>query len=648
MKSYALKLPNYFWLWRKRWRYMRRLLLLLLVIAIALPSLATLTSCGADNVPTNDGEDNLPPTEDGGKVELLSPEYKDYGRGTVDFDKIEYTRPNLDYLTNDTLALAENIRGSLKEYDELISEANAISKRLDTFRTMLAYAMIMVRCDAADVYWQEEYSYLTEAAPTLSNAVEELCVAAAQSENAEKYEADCFGEGLILEYGEGGKYTDTLVTLFLAESTLENEYTLLSTSTVVINYKSKKGTLDEILAYYQELYGKDSKNYATTEKEAYALYYATRARLSREITVELFKTRRLIADELGYATYLDYAYETAYHDYTREELYKYLTSVATYAVPVYMKLYHHVFLQYFRSCKSDGELTEAELLNNTYGAMCSLNPELAEAYSYMLQHGLYDVAGYEDNRYRGAFCTYLDDYNAPFLFVSTSGSCEDYGSLSHEFGHFYDSYTNDNSGASLDLLEVSSQGLELLTMIELDGKISDEEMKHLTYSEINSAMRAIIIQGFYALFEHYAYSLEYETVSEASLRYCMERAALDMGFDTEEELTVLFGTKELNSLGYVIIPHIVLMPSYVQSYATSATAALEIYTMELEEDGTGLDAYLALVDRSNEDMSFVRHLLSAGLNSPFDERALKEIMNSVYYSIRGENYFIKPNDQLSA
>ena len=139
----------------------------------------------------------------------------------------------------------------------------------------------------------------------------------------------------------------------------------------------------------------------------------------------------------------------------------------------------------------------------------------------------------------------------------------------------------------------------------------------------------MLFQSFYALFEHYAYDIAYDSISEAELIRAMKRAAEDMGMSSDY----------FDSLDHVLIPHIMLYPFYVQSYTVSASVSLEIHYVELANDGTGLEAYLELVEREDEDMTMEQHLLEAGLTSPFSKNYLKALADMIHYDIMGSHFY---------
>ena len=122
----------------------------------------------------------------------------------------------------------------------------------------------------------------------------------------------------------------------------------------------------------------------------------------------------------------------------------------------------------------------------------------SSVYKYMLQHGLYDVEIAKMNRNSGSYVTYINGYNAPYLFVSATGTVSDYTTLMHELGHFTDAFINCNSKTSIDQSEISSQALSYLMLTKMEAYLSSEDMKYLIETTMLDAIFTLIIQGFYA------------------------------------------------------------------------------------------------------------------------------------------------------
>jgi len=234
---------------------MRKLLSAVLLFAL----IVSICSCGTgyDNG-ENPGENgSLPPDNDNFYV----PEYKDYGRATIDFDKIEYVRPSANAVTDAYIKAknaTENQDTGTSQIIEFIKHAENLAYE---YVTLTSYAEIMSMKDITDTYWSTEFSYLSENRASVAKSAEELYVCCANSKHAEVLENEYFGDGFIEKYRDGGIFTDALVELMRQETELENEYSSLSAKEIVITYKNITGTYDEILAFYEEYCGKYSYCY---------------------------------------------------------------------------------------------------------------------------------------------------------------------------------------------------------------------------------------------------------------------------------------------------------------------------------------------------------------------------------------------------
>ena len=586
-------------------------------------------SDGGSDGGTGDG-DNAPT--------LVVPEYKDYGRSTIDFENMVYARPNIDAAIeafNSVSALVKQNSVSFAEQLEAIMQTDDVYFEISA---MYSYANIMTSRNTADEKWAEEYEYISVNYPKFSQAVEKLFISCAQSPHSESFETEYFGDGLVEEYLDGGSYSDTVVALMAAEAELEAEYSRLGPSNVIISHEGKEESAQYFLDYYYDKYGESpfaENTYLYYVTKITSLYYQEYAELSKPIYINLLKTRRLIADELGLQSYTEHAYEAFGHDYTPAEMLALLEEIGELVMPLFAKLYTDVFSGY---AVPDGirNIHENDIINSLYHAFAAMDEDLAEAYSYMLQHGLYDIAKSDTSRYDGAFTVYIDTYNAPFIFVSTAGNISDTFTVAHEFGHFFDSFVNYGSSTSLDLAEISSQALELLSLSGLDTVLREDIVNYMLVLKISELLGTLRTQGLYAMFEHKAYELEYDEITEENLEAILA--------ECEATFAYIENTFSLDSI--VLVPHIVLYPEYVQSYCTSALVSLEIYFTEAETQGAGLAAYKELVSRG-EDSSFKTDLASIGLASPFDDGFIKSTVDKIHLLLCGTKYF-KTDDSANA
>lgn len=625
---------------------MKKLIAILLLICM----LTGLVACKRPKDDGKDKTDKTPTTSTGTETPgnnestaptIAVPDYKDYGRGSADFKNIVYSRPNIQGVINQFEAVMSEIQGDVVEISAQIENLRSLESPLAGVKTMYALVEINRSKNASVTYWHGEAEYFATYYPRLIQATERLIVACARSEHKEAFETDYFGYS-IDEYVSGGIYTDEVVALMDTEARLENEFSSLSTATVEISYRRFgvdepfTGTVDEVKAQLKEYFGNDLTAYNNVLPFIDNLYNQKRDELVEKIYVELIKVRRLIASGLGYESYTELAYSTLGYDYTEEDMLDLIGDVREYVYTVTDALTSEVFEGYEPPKVSIDRVTLMNTLYKTYSDMGGI---YKDAYSYMLQHGLYDVAPNEENRYSGAFATYLETNSSPFIFVTTTGLMSDYTKVAHEFGHFLDGYINFGAEDTLSTMEVSSQAMELLTLLKLKGTIHTPEYRYLTYVTVSAYLYDVLLaQSFYAAFEHMAYALDYSEITAGKLEEVLNEAhALIYG-----ESNLIF------ELSDVSVPQTVLYPCYVESYVVSALVSLDIFFLEMDNAGDGLALYEKLIDRDTAGLGFSERLAEAGISSPFTEGKVMDISRRIYKYLTGKDYLFSEENESAA
>lgn len=631
---------------------MKKLLALLLLFSL----IFSYTACSTKKN-DNGNSDTVTPDNNSGDqgstlpsgLTIVVPEYKDYGRDTVDFDKLVYSRPNMQSLIDAFADVTAKIAGGENTVEADIASIRALEVPLETVRAMYSLAQIYNNSDSSIEYWQKEYEYISTSYPRLTQAIEDLLVACARSEGKTAFEENYFGYSLD-EYVDGGIYTDAVVALMAEEARLESEYSSLSTASVRIVYKSTdsnarwEGTVDEVIEKAREYYKNDDRKYETCLVAIDEYYQAAREAKEQDILIELIKVRRLIADELGYTSYSVLAYDGMGYDYTASEMFALLSDIGKYVTPVLNDLYASVLQSYFISNR-EPTVNSTVMINTLYEVYSGLGGDYKDAYSYMLQHGLYNISEYSSNRYSGAFTAYIDTNNSPFIFMTSSGFIDDYNTLAHEFGHFLDGYINYGNDASLAISEISSQGLELLTLTKLKNNVPAASYVYLEYYTMFTYLYNVLMtQSCYSAFEHMVYELEYDEITKDKLEELVDEAYV-----------LIFGEGSVNldmvGLSHMTIAHTILYPFYVESYVTSGIVSLDIFFAESARTGNagdGFALYEALIKRGNEELDFVAQLETVGIDSPFSRSKIKEIADNVNFQIVGKHYYTESDNYIGA
>ncbi len=608
-------------------RLFRKIISLVLAFSVLLASSLFLFSC-------SDVEDDLGDipggSGGGGNTEtsyldkVIVPIEKNYpGRDAKKFTKIEYTRPDFDKIITRLGTVTTVIRQNSSDPDEQAADVLATETDYRSALTMYAVARAHRNADTADTKWAEEYNACHAKISALTYAANTLYSAAAASEHAEKFEEKCFGEGFLSRYGVS--YTEELSELFDAEANLVDDFSYLSKATIKITYGGYTDYVDNLITNFRMKYGDGTSEYYSARTACLALYSKEYNKLATQIYTDLIKVRRLIADELGYADYSEYAYAYLGYEYSPAQMADFIEDVTEYAVPVYKNL-NQKFFSYLFATHQSKEQTLDTLLNNGYNTIKNTDSELLDIYSYMLQYSLFDIQIESSERYEGAYCDYLYSFDSPLIFMSAKGKASDFSAFFRQFGAFVDSFTNYGAEAEAGLTEISALAMELMITLRLGSASHPSDTNYMKYRSIAGAMESIIMNGFYAKFEALAYKLDYEDITDKTLESIIKDISADFGLS-------------VTSLSDLITKDTVCSPLLSQSYATAAVTALELYFMEAEEAGAGFDAYKILVDRTECGRSLEDNLREAGLTSPLEQNRLKDISNLIYREIFGNDYW---------
>ena len=495
-------------------------------------------------------------------------------RGTVRFDQMEYTRPDVDALRSaveDCCAYAETGE-KLSVLEDKISECFYLS---NSFYTNYNLASIHYYGNTSDLYWEQENDYCMERVPQVDAAVEELYYALADCPFREELEASAmFGEGFFDDYLEGEASSDEFVALQEREAELLNEYYDLNTQSQAAQYYSD--------AYF-ETYGKQMG----------------------DVFVEMVKVRQEMATASGYDSYLDYAYETVYsRDYSPEQAVTYLEELCRELVPLYIEAESELAYSDMSLC------TPGQMYDYVKNSASLMGGAVLEAFEEMDRRGLYDIA-YSEDKYNISFEVYLTNYEAPFVFVNPTGSKWDMLTFAHEFGHFCNDYASWGSVVGIDVAEVFSQSMEYLSLFygEAGGMLEKWKMA--------DSLRLFVEQAAYALFEHRVYALEGAELTAENVYAVYEEVGKAFGFE-------IWGW---DSRDFVLIDHFFSAPLYVISYVVSNDSAFQIYQLEQQEAGAGL----ALFENNlaTQQASLLAFLEEAGLKSPFEPGRLQAVRKTL-------------------
>ena len=517
------------------------------------------------------------------------------------FSDMPYKRPDLDAMRAKAAEIEEALNGTarFRRVTELLDDFFTMYNTADT---MITIADIRNCQDLTDEYYAEEYAWCSAALAEIGQIVEQVYLACGSSRFAERLERDYFWEGFLEDYGpeSEGMLTDEYVALAARESELIAQYRSL-TNNPTIEFRGEEWFLNDWI-YNAE----DDEEVLL----GYDLFYEKYNPILGELFVQLVELRREQAAVLGYDSYARMQFDLDYgRDFTVEESDRFIDCVRETLVPLYVKLEE--------SGRRDGiwySVVEEEDLEDTLETLsCALGDEVREAYEFMKKYELYDLR-FSADKPDMSFQTYLNDYEAPFLFMSPYGSSEDILTVTHEFGHYVESYISYNASRTIDLAECFSQAMTYLALDPMREIFADEEVDNLRQMNLVDTLETYVQQASFAAFERAAFEMEdlsVEKLNALSLELAKEYGYFD-GVSTE-----------YYAKSWIDIPHFYEQPFYVVSYPASAGVALEIYELELNRSGAGYEKYLELAEA--EDPGLIGAVEEAGLQNPLSAERVREI-----------------------
>ncbi len=478
------------------------------------------------------------------------------------YDDMEYTRPEISLVKESYDALCRAAAG--EDPGDIMDAVYAFYDEYDWFYTCYSLADIRYSGDLTDSYWEEEYNYCMDNAPAVDAMLEEMNYVLARSPAREKLEGRMyFGAGYFDAYDGENAWDEAFTALLEQEAALVNEYYAL-------------------YAQAQEAH-----------QPGTAAFYGEYANDLAQILVDLIGLRQKMAAYFGYPSYDQFAWDFYYYrDYTPSQMEFYLERIRQELVPLYCRLDNSAWDSAYEFC------SEEEMLDYLRDAAVRMGGTPEEAFYLLEAAGLYDI-GWDENKFDSSFEVYLTSYDEPFIFLNATQTAYDCLTLAHEFGHFCNDYASWGSYAGVDVLEVFSQGMEYMSLCYA------YDDRGLTEAKMADSLCVYVEQAAYASFEQQAYRLTGDELTVENLRQLYADVTESFGFDSYWN----------DPWYFVTIPHFYTNPMYVISYVVSNDAAMQLYQLELAEEGAGLALLEEELDTG--ESYFLAFLDSAGLKSPF-------------------------------
>ncbi|MCK6259299.1 M3 family oligoendopeptidase [Fictibacillus sp. KIGAM418] len=550
------------------------------------------------------------------------------------FSEFTYKRPNMEQLQEEFKQKLESFEhaASFNEQDEVMAELVSIRNH---FETMQNIVHIRYTSNTEDPFYKVEHDFMDENTPVYQGMVSEFFQAIVHSKYRKELESK-WGKHLFnLADAELKTYSPEVVEDLKLENKLKSRYVKLLSS-AKIDFLGGKRTLAQLIPFTQS-------PERTIRKQAveaqFGFFNDHKEELDRQYD-ELVKLRTSIAKKLGFSSFVELAYNRLNRtDYDKNMVKKFRDQVKEHIVPFCtslrekqkarigvdsLKFYDESFSFPQGNPKPKGDADW--IVEQGAKIFKELSPETDEFYTFMVENELLDLIA-KEGKAPGGYCTYISEYQSPFIFTNFNGSQGDIRVLLHEAGHAFQVYTSrgyevpEYQFPTLEACEIHSMSMELITYPWMEQFFGEDTERYL-YDHLAAAVKFIPYGVAVDEFQHFVYENPDASPNERK----QEWRRLEKKYLPHRDFD---GIEFLEEGGFwQMQTHIYRTPFYYIDYTLAQVCALQFWKRSRENHKAAWQDYLELCGRGGS-LPFTELVNIAGLVSPFEEGCVKSVMDEV-------------------
>lgn len=552
----------------------------------------------------------------------------------VTFDQYTYNRPNFD----EAKERFEGLLTAFKEADSMEHQSEAIAKInefRESFSTQANLAFIRASIDTRDEFYQKERDYFDEVSPQLEELVtayyKELVSSKFRNELEEKWGSQLFD---LADYSIKA-FSPKIIELMQQENKLSSEYSKLVASAQV-EFDGKTLTLAQLGPYRESTDREIRKQALATSTQ----FFASNEEKFDELFDKLVKVRHKIAVTLGYKNFVELGYIRMMRvDYNAEMVKKFRDQVRDFIVPLASKLYVRQAerigvdsLKFydeslnFISGNATPQGSADWIIENGSKMYDELSPETGEFFRFLTDRKLMDVEA-KTGKESGGYCTFIEEYNSPFIFSNFNGTSGDIDVLTHEAGHAFQIYSSRDIGIpeylwpTFEACEIHSMSMEFFTWPWMEYFFKEQTEKY-KFAHLSGALQFLPYGVAVDEFQHEIYKNPEMTPSERKAAWSKIESIYLPHRDFD-------GNSYLEAGGFWQRQgHIYNSPFYYIDYTLAQICAFQFWKRSREDQESAWKDYLHLCQLGGSK-SFTKLVAEANLISPFEEGCVESVIGTI-------------------
>ena len=553
---------------------------------------------------------------------------------TMQFEEYQYARPDMDEIKEDFTELLNKFQGA-ESYETQHSIIKEINVMRSDFSTQANLAYIRSSIDTLDDYYQQERDFFDEVDPEFQELTSEFYKALLTSKFRSELEEQWGTQLFAIAENEIRAFSPDIMPLLKEENKLSSEYAKLVAS-AQIEFDGKELTLAQ-LGPYTESTDREIRKAAMTAQYS---FYEKHEEKFDEIYDRLVKLRDQIAKQLGFNTFTELGYvRMSRIGYDAKMVKTFRDQVRDYIVPIANKLYARQaerigvdslkFYDQSLNFLSGNAVPQGSpnwIIEQGKEMYKELSHETDEFFTYMTEKNLLDLEA-KKGKEAGGYCTFIDNYDSPFIFSNFNGTSGDIDVLTHEAGHAFQVYSSRHIGMPEYLFptsegaEIHSMSMEFFTWPWMELFFQEQTEKY-KFSHLSDGLLFLPYGVAVDEFQHEVYDHPEMTPAERKATWKRIESIYLPARDYD-------GNSYLEGGGvWQRQAHIYEIPFYYIDYTLAQMCAFQFWKKDQEDHDNAWNDYVRLC-KLGGSKSFTELVKEANLISPFEEGSVESIVDTI-------------------
>lgn len=550
------------------------------------------------------------------------------------FQDYKYERPDMDQIKAEIGVIFNGMESATteEEFLKFMDQFIAIRRTVETMFTLVS---IRHSIDTRDEFYDKESDYVDMAMPQF----QDLAISFYHRILASPFRAAIekkYGKHLLnLAEVSVKAFKPEIIEDLQEENKLSSEYSKLVASASIL-FDGEERNLSGLVPYMEN----PDRSVRKAAYEAYSGFFRDHEADFDRIYDELVKVRDRMAKKIGYASYVEMAYDGLLRtEYGPKEVKAYREAIGKHIVPLVVKLrerqakrlgldelkYYDEAIE-FTTGNATPKGTPEWIINNGKTMYTELSPETEEFFNFMTDHDLLDLVT-KKGKQAGGYCTYIPDHKAPFIFSNFNGTSGDIDVLTHEAGHAFQVYSSrayevpEYSFPTYEACEIHSMSMEFFTWPWMKLFFEEDTNKY-HFSHLQGTLLFLPYGVSVDEFQHFVYENPTATPEERKMKWReIEKKYLPLKNYDDNEFYDRggFWFKQL---------HIFTSPFYYIDYTLAQVCALQFWIRSRKEGKKAWEDYVSLC-KEGGSKPFLELVKIAGLQNPFQPETIPSILPEI-------------------